>query len=310
MSVQRKNVLITGGAGFIGSALAKKLSSTDQFNIIVIDDLSNPESGRRRAELQLGVDCPPVGFIAGSAKDAGRFIEKMKLKLDYIFHFGEYSRVQQSFDDFVKCNSSNSQFGQILHLARTTGAKLIYSASSTLFSGEVDGLSGKQQSPYAFSKAQNLELLKEYSRWFDWHNYATVFFYNVYGPGESESSNYATVIAKYAKMVKDGATELPVYGNGFARRNFTHIDDTVNGIILAAEQGLPAIYYGIAAEESYTIGKVVEMFGCTPVFLPDQRGNRLTASAESSGNMKALGWKQLRQLEDYINEILEKVSKK
>jgi len=157
-------------------------------------------------------------------------------------------------------------------------------------------------SPYAYTKWQNTEFLKAYASWF-YLEYSIVYFYNVYGDGEIAEGDYSTVIAKYLSMVKNGATELPVTEPGTQLRNFTHIDDTVSGLIMAGME-LSGEDNGIASNESYSILDVVKMLGCKPKMISSNSANRMDAEIK---NQKLLehGWKAETSLKDYLKEKLD-----
>lgn len=277
--------LVTGGCGFIGSHLVEKLIKAGE-DVTVLD---NHSTGKRKIDgaLYYYGDTFTLFEIPGS--------------YDYIWHLGEYARVEKSFDDYKKVIESNyMSFPAVVEFAKQQQAKFIYSGSSTKFSkGDIPGYA---MSPYAYTKWQNTEFLKAYSNWF-FLDYTIVYFYNVYGDGEISEGDYSTVIAKYLNMVKNGATELPVTEPGTQLRNFTHIDDTVDGLIVA---GMECIGddYGIASNESYTILEVVEMLGCKPKMLPSNSANRMDAEIK---NQKLLehGWKAETSLKDYLKEKLD-----
>ena len=277
--------LVTGGCGFIGSHLVEKLVKAGE-DVTVLD---NHSTGKRKIEDAL--------YYYGDAytlfKIPGRF--------DYVWHLGEYARVEKSFDDYDTVIQSNyMSFPLVVQFAKQHQAKFIYSGSSTKFTkGDTPGYA---MSPYAYTKWQNTKFLKAYAEWF-FLDYTIVYFYNVYGDGEISEGDYSTVIGKYLKMVKDGATELPVTEPGTQLRNFTHIDDTVNGLIIAGMEGM-GDDYGIASNECYSILDVVKMLGCKPKMLPSNQANRMDAEIK---NQKLLekGWKTKTSLKDYIKEKLD-----
>ena len=277
--------LVTGGCGFIGSHLVEKLIKAGE-DVTVLD---NHSTGKRK--------------IDGASYYYGDTFTLFEIpgKYDYIWHLGEYARVEKSFDDYQKVIESNyMSFPAVVEFAKQQQAKFIYSGSSTKFSKS--DIPGYAMSPYAYTKWQNTEFLKAYSHWF-FLEYTIVYFYNVYGDGEISEGDYSTVIAKYLNMVKNGATELPVTEPGTQLRNFTHIDDTVNGLIIAGMEGA-GDDYGIASDESYSILDVVEMLGCKPKMLPSNSANRMDAEIK---NQKLLdkGWKAKTSLKDYIKEKLD-----
>jgi len=280
----KKNVLVTGGAGFIGSHLCSFLSNANK-NLIVIDDLSSGKNSRL---------LPETKFIKSKVQDVNT--NELPKKIDVIFHLGEYSRVENSFNDpdAVIKNNLNS-CSSALKIARMTGAKFIYSGSSTKFG---DNGSNKYDSPYALSKYLNTELVNQYCRWFAM-KYAIAYFYNVYGPGENATGEFATVIAKFidrARKHQDLEITLP----GSQQRNFTHIDDTVRGLSVIAEKG-QGDDYGIASDESYSIIDVAKQISPNITFTPAKRGNRKFAQVNNH-KTKQLGWMPQENLNDYIKK--------
>ena len=279
-------VLVIGGAGFIGSNLVESLKKTGHL-ITVLDNLS---SGSRK------------NFISGVEYQIGNAININQIlcnkSFDTIFHFGEYSRVEQSFSDIDMCFKNNiSSFPEILNFSKKNNAKLIYSASSTVF--QSDNKDGLSLSPYTLSKEQNINLLLQYSKWEDL-NFAIVYFYNAFGPNEISTGKYSTVIAKYLNIIANGISVLPVTSPGTQRRNFTHVYDIVSGLRYVADKGY-GDGYGIGSDFSYSIVEVVEMLGATSKMQPNVPGNRMNAPMKSK-KTKALGWKPNYNLKDYLEK--------
>ena len=283
------NVLVTGGNGFVGSALCARLVELGH-NVVSIDNHSNPSEAPLHPDVQyFALDCNQINLL-----------DTFKVKFDYIFHLGEYARVEQSFSDYYKVMDLNYHpFPKVLDFAKRHGSKLIYSGSSTKFAiGEKEG---KAMSPYAYTKAQNTELLKCYSDWYGLE-YAIVYFYNVYGKYEKAKGKMATVVAKFIDLVKSGEKVLPVTSPGTQLRNFTHIDDIVDGLILAGFKG-SGDGYTIGSPEKYSVLDLVEMLGVEPVMMPEKAGNRMNADLNST-KLKGLGWEAKRNLKDYVKENL------
>lgn len=282
------NILVTGGAGMIGSSLCKQLSSLGH-NVTSLDNYSNGSSKNHH---------PGIAYITGSCKEVALYFHD-DVKFDYIFHFGEYARVEQSFDDYEDVIDYNyHSFPKMLDFAKQSGAKFIYSGSSTKFSVGEDG---KMQSPYAFTKAQNTELLNAYAAWNDLP-YAIVYFYNVYGDHEVSDGKYATVIGKFLKMVQDGAKSVPITSPGTQRRNFTHIEDTVDGLIRIMEWG-SGDGWGIANDVSYSLLELAEMLGVKADMQPEKPGNRMAGEVHNE-YVKSVGWTPKIELKDYIKDRL------
>ena len=211
--MQRDNfkVLVTGGAGFIGSALCEALSGSGNS----VTSLDNYHAGSVDNHHR-GVD-----YITGDTEKIHDHFCNGE-KFDYIFHLGEYARVEQSFKDLQKVLRYNyHSFPFVVDFAKKIGAKLVYSGSSTKFSVEGEGMS---MSPYAYTKAQNTQFLKAFSDWYGL-DYTIVYFYNAYGDHEIGDGDYSTVVAKFIRLIRSGETELPVTSPGTQLRNFTHVDD-------------------------------------------------------------------------------------
>lgn len=280
----KKKILVTGGAGFVGSHLCERLSKNSNYEVYSLD---NYFTG---SELN---HVPNVTYIKGNTKD----IEKLvTFTPDMVYHLGEYSRVEQSFDDIEKVWEYNKDgIFAVLEFVRKAGCKILYAGSSTKFG---DGGFGRSASPYAWTKATNTELVMNYGTWFN-VPYAITYFYNVYGPREIQTGKYATLIALFKEKMKN-QQQLTVVSPGTQKRNFTHIDDIIDGLILVGENGY-GDEFGIGSDESFSILEVAQMYGGKIEMLPERRGNRMTAEVISE-KTKALGWIPKIKLEDYINE--------
>lgn len=289
--MQKKNVLVIGGLGFVGSALSIRLQEL-KFSVTILDNMFN-----NRISSISGCD-----LVHGESEDIGKIFQKEDF--DIIFHLGEYARVEQSFiDEDIVFRYNRNSFYEVLNFAKNKCAKLIYSGSSTKFGDEGDN---RYASPYALTKYQNTELLLSYAQWHDL-DFAIVYFYNVFGPGENGSTSYGTVVQKFIQMVEQGAKTLPVTSPGTQERNFTHISDTVDALILIAEKG-SGDGYGIGNPKKYSIIELVALLGCTPNMQPEKRGNRFCADLVTE-KTEALGWSAKLDLEDYINSTLKKMKK-
>ena len=284
--INQKNILITGGAGFVGSHLAKRLH--DNGNKIYV--LDNYFTGRKSNQH------PGIFYKKGETKDIFKLYQN--ISLDYIFHLGEYSRVEQSYEDLEVVLQYNSfPFFEVLKLAKHHQAKLIYSGSSTKFSNELE----KYESPYSFTKRINTEFLVRYARWYQL-DYAITYFYNVYGDQEISQGKYATVIAKFLQMKKENAPYLPITKPGTQARRFTHIVDIINGLILVGKKG-KGDNYGIGSDHSYSIIELAKILKMTFKLTPKKLGNRLNADLKTT-KTKKLGWKPQYNLKDYIQQKL------
>tara|TARA_B110000285_G_scaffold207881_1_gene247605 strand:+ start:4591 stop:5448 length:858 start_codon:yes stop_codon:yes gene_type:complete len=280
------DILVTGGAGFIGSALCKELRSAGH-DVTCLDNYHAGSSDNHHSG---------ISYITGSTQLIDVYFHE-DVKFDFIFHLGEYARVEQSFNDFDTVMEYNyMSFPKVVNFAKKSGAKLVYAGSSTKFSVGEDG---KSMSPYAYTKAQNTEFLKRYSEWYGLH-YTIVYFYNAYGDHEIGTGNYSTVIAKFIGMVKNGATQLPVTSPGTQLRNFTHVDDIVSGLILSGFYG-SGDGYGIGCDEKHSILDLVGYLGAEPIITESVAGNRMDGELKTD-QVKALGWIAQHNLQDYINE--------
>jgi UDP-glucose 4-epimerase len=278
------NILITGGAGFIGSHLCEKLlennhhvCSLDNYSTGTIDNHINGAS-----------------YIKGDTKNIEKLI---KFKPDIIYHLGEYSRVEQSFEDIeIVWKSNKDGMFAVLEFCRKYKSKLVYAGSSTKFG---DGGLGRNGSPYAWSKASNTELVENYADWFD-IEYAIAYFYNVYGGREISSGKYATLIGMFKEKYKNNEA-LTVVSPGTQLRNFTHVNDIIAGIILVGEKG-SGDNYGIGCAESHSILEIAEAFGLKIEMLPERKGNRMSAKVVCD-KTKELGWREEVQIMNHIKEF-------
>ena len=281
----KKRVLVTGGAGFVGSNLCERLAQDENNEVYSLD---NYFTGSKDNHV------PNVTYIEGLTADIDQLID---FEPHTIYHLGEYSRVEQSFDDIEKVWRYNKDgIFAVLQFARKTGAKIVYAGSSTKFG---DGGLGRSQSPYAWSKATNTELVENYGNWFN-VPYAIVYFYNVYGKREIQTGKYATLIALFKEKMRKGEP-LTIVSPGTQKRNFTHVDDIINGLVLVGENGY-GDEFGIGSPEAYSIKEIAEMFGGKIEMLPERKGNRMTADVVTA-KTEALGWKPTRTIKEYIEEI-------
>lgn len=279
---QIKTILVTGGAGFVGSHLCEKLATNPNHKVYSLD---NYFTGSKDNHVS------GVNYIEGATAEIDKLID---FTPDTIYHLGEYSRVEQSFEDIEKVWQYNKDgIFAVLQFCRKTGAKIIYAGSSTKFG---DGGLGRSQSPYAWSKATNTELVKNYGAWYN-IPYAIVYFYNVYGPREIATGKYATLIALFKEKVNNNQP-LTVVSPGTQKRNFTHVEDIINGLILVGEQGY-GDDYGIGSPESYTILEIAKLFSAPIEMLPERPGNRMTADVVTA-KTEALGWSPKWSITDYI----------
>jgi UDP-glucose 4-epimerase len=279
------NILISGGAGFIGSHLCEELSKNPLLRLTSLDDYST-------GTINNHID--GVNYIIGETRNIENLID---FSPDVVFHLGEYSRVEQSFEDIENVWKSNKDgIFAVLQFCVKNKSKLIYAGSSTKFG---DKGSGRSQSPYAWTKASNTELVVNYGKWFGLE-YAITYFYNVYGGREISTGKYATLIALFVEKYKN-KEPLTVVKPGTQLRNFTHIDDIINGLIMVGEKG-SGDNYGIGFSKSYSIFEIAQMFESEIKMLPERKGNRMSADVVCKKTL-ALGWTETKSIVDYIDNI-------
>ncbi|NVK74852.1 MAG: NAD-dependent epimerase/dehydratase family protein [Oceanospirillaceae bacterium] len=283
--MSNKKVLVTGGAGFVGSHLCERLIKMGGYDVYSLD---NYFTGSELNHID------GVTYIRGETKDISTLVD---FSPSMVYHLGEYSRVEQSFDDIEKVWTYNKDgIFAVLEFVRKVGCKILYAGSSTKFG---DGGFGRSASPYAWTKASNTELVMNYGRWFN-VPYAITYFYNVYGDREIQTGKYATLIALFKEKMRN-EEPLTVVCPGSQRRNFTHIDDIIDGLVLVGEQGY-GDEFGIGSEEGFSVLDVANMFGGHVEMLPERKGNRMTADVVTD-KTKALGWTAKRTLLDYIESL-------
>jgi UDP-glucose 4-epimerase len=282
--MSNKKVLVTGGAGFVGSHLCERLI-TMGYDVYSLDNYFTGSEANHVAS---------VTYIRGETKNIDTLVD---FAPDMVYHLGEYSRVEQSFGDIEKVWAYNKEgIFAVLEFVRKAGCKILYAGSSTKFG---DGGLGRSASPYAWTKATNTELVMNYGNWFN-VPYAITYFYNVYGEREIQTGKYATLIALFKEKMKKGES-LTVVSPGSQKRNFTHIDDIIDGLVLVGENGY-GDEFGIGSEEGFTILEVAKMFNGDIAMLPERKGNRMTADVVSD-KTKALGWTAKRTLAGYIENL-------
>ena len=258
-----KNILvITGGAGFVGSNLINRLLQKTNLRIISIDDYSSGTKKNHHKDKR-------VTYIKGHTKDITRLLNKYKSQIKTVFHFGEFARIYQSFIKMQKCIQSNSiGTNAVFEFCLKNKIKLIYSATSASLGNKGED---KNLSPYAFTKAKNIEFLENLKRWFNF-KYEVIFFYNVYGHNQIRSGDMATVIGIFEKQYLSGKA-LSVVRPGTQSRRFTHIDDTIE-VCFNAWKKNKCRYYSISNKKSYTILQVAKLFKSKINLLPPRKGER------------------------------------
>ncbi len=280
--------VVTGGAGFVGSHLCKRLKEAG----VSVISLDNYFTGSRDRHID-GVD-----YREGHTKNIEKIIPETP---DIIFHLGEYARVEKSLEDPPELVWDLNKTGTfaVLEFCRKRKCKIVYAGSSTKFS---DGGKGRDLTPYTWTKATNTELVKNYGAWYG-TKFAITYFYNVYGPGEISFGPYSTLVGIFKEEYRHGQP-LTVVSPGTQARNFTHVDDIVDGLMLVGEKG-EGDEFGIGASENFSIFEVAKMFSDNILMLPERRGNRLTSNADTT-RVASLGWEQKHKLPDFINDFKAK----
>ena len=287
-------IIVTGGAGFIGSNLIKLLLKKTNKKIYSIDNYS---SGSKKNHI----DNPKVKYIKADTKNISRVLSAHKNKIHSVFHFGEFARIYQSFIKMEECVNSNSiGSNAVFNFCLSNNIKLIYSATSASIGN--DG-SDKNLSPYAFTKAKNLELLENLKKWFNFR-FEIVYFYNVYGPAQITRGSMATVIGIFEEQFKK-KIPLSVVKPGSQSRRFTHVFDTIEACYFAWKEN-KCLHYSISHRNSYSILEVARMFGSKIKFVSSRKGERF-ASALTNMNLSNKVNKIFGKinLSDYIKNIVK-----
>ena len=291
--MRKKTILITGGAGFVGTNLIKLILKKTNNKILSIDNYS---SGTKKNHIKNS----RVKYIKGNTVDIEKLIKRPS-EIKSVFHFGEFARIYQSFLKMNECIKSNSVgSNSVFNFCFKNNLKLIYSATSASL-----GNRGKDKnlSPYAFTKAKNLEILENLKKWFNF-KYEVIYFYNVYGPHQICKGQTSTVIGIFEDHYKRKKA-LPVVRPGTQSRRFTHIDDTINICYLAWKKNL-CRHYSISNKKSYSILEVAKLFSSKIKYLPKRAGERY-ASALTSKNLSNKIYKYFGKtsLKKYIQEFVK-----
>ena len=290
-----KNIIVvTGGAGFVGSNLISLLIKKTKFKIISIDNYS---TGKKKNHL----DSSRVRYIDDNTKNISKILRKNKNKINTVFHFGEFSRIYQSFLKMNECINSNTiGSNEVFNFCLLNKIKLIYSATSASIGNKGND---KNLSPYSFTKAKNLELLENLKKWFNF-KFEIIYFYNVYGPGQIKLGSMATVIGIFEDQYKK-KLPLTVVKPGTQSRRFTHISDTIEACFYAWKIN-KCRHYSISHKKSYSVLQVAKMFKHKIKFLPARKGERY-ASALTNMNLSNKVHKIFGKinLKDYLENIVK-----
>ena len=289
-----KNILVvTGGAGFIGSNLISELLKFKKFKIISIDNYSS-------GLIKNHINNKRVKYFKGNTNNIAILLKNYTVKIHTIFHFGEFARIFQSFKKISECFNSNIEgSSNVFNFPLKNKIKLIYSATSASL-----GNKGKDMnlSPYAFSKAKNLELLENFKKWFGFR-YEVVYFYNVYGEKQICKGDMATVVGIFEDHFLRGK-KIPVVRPGTQVRRFTHVFDTVKACIFAWKKN-KCKHYSIASKQSFSIIGLAKLFKTKIRYLPMRKGERFaSALTKMNLNNKIVRLSAKIRLKDYVSDFL------
>jgi UDP-glucose 4-epimerase len=284
-----KTILVTGGAGHVGSHIIEELIKNPDNKVISLDNYFNGSTDNHIEGAE---------YRNGHTKDIDTLIPETP---DIIYHLGEYARISPSFDDIKKVYDMNilGTFAVVEFCRKRKVGKLVYAASSTKFAAEGDG---RHQSPYAFTKATNVDLINNYGRWYDLP-YAICYFYNAFGPREKGIGPYATLIAKFEQFYLENK-KLTVVKPGTQKRNFTYVKDLAKGIILIGEKG-NGDGYTLGNKKSYSVMEIAQAFSLD-IELIDGNPGRIESGEAPDKTRNELGWETTLDIMDYIKDFKEK----
>jgi UDP-glucose 4-epimerase len=291
--MSKRIILVTGGAGHVGSHLVELLVADPNNQVISLDNYFNGSEDNH---------IPGAEYRRGHTKEIESLVSETP---DLIFHLGEYARITPSREEPALVYEMNitGTFAVVEFCRQRKVKKLVYAASSTRFA--VEG-NGRHQNPYSFTKSVNVDLINDYGKWYDLP-YAICYFYNGFGPREKGESKYATVIAKYEQLYLKGLP-LPVVKPGTQKRAFTYVKDLARGIMLTGEKGW-GDGYALGAEQSHSILEIAEAFG-GPIEWVEGYPGREESANDASKAREELGWKTTVDIMDYIREFVKEHPRK
>lgn len=288
-----KKVLVTGGLGFVGSNLVKALKSTNEYEITVIDNLSSPSSDIAYKEEN-------VTYIIDSILNLDK-IKYKDLNFDIIFHLAGLARIQPSFKDPVSYFENNTLGTvKICDLAKRCNAKIVYAGSSSAYAGP-------KKNPYAYTKYEGEEICKLFSELFDVST-VTARFFNVYGDRQPIEGQYATVVGIFQRQYCAGE-HLTITGDGEQRRDFTHVNDIVSGLIKLSEFEFKGEIYNLGTSNNFSINELAGMFECETTYIPARPGEARESLADIS-KTKELNWEPKESLKTYVNNFTKNNQRK
>ena len=289
-----KSYLITGGAGFIGSKLIKKLISSKK--LVKITSLDDYSSGTNKNHVRN----KNVKYLKGHTKNIDKIFKNQKF--DMVFHFGEFSRIYQSFLNKEICIESNIiGTTKVINFCLKKDIPIFYSGSSSIFG---NNFKDENLSPYAWTKSKGIELIKNYSKWFGL-KYIITYFYNVYGPGQITSGHMTAVVGRFQEQFKKNKP-LTVVKPGTYKRDFTHIDDIINSCILAIKKNKFGEEYKLGNGQLLTILELAKLFNSKIKMINERKGERIGQSAKKSNGFKKLNYKPKYNIKDYIKNLIKK----
>ena len=287
----KNTIIVTGGVGFVGSNMINFLVKNTKFHIVSIDNYS---SGSKKNHIK----DRRIKYIKSHTKNITKILNSYKNKIHSLFHFGEFARIYQSFLKMDECINSNTIGShEVFNFCLKNKIKLLYSATSASIGNKGND---SNLSPYAFSKAKNLEMLENLKRWYKF-KFEIIYFYNVYGPMQIGTGSMATVVGIFEEQYKKNKS-LTVVKPGTQSRRFTHIDDTVKACYFAWKKNM-CRHYSISNKKSYSIIQVAKFFSSKIKFLPPRKGERY-ASALTSMNLSNKVYKMFGKikLREYVKE--------
>ena len=294
ISEMKNLIIVTGGAGFVGSNLVEFLLKKTKYKIISLDNYS---SGNKKNHIK----DKRIKYIKGDTLNIDKILKRQKNKIKSIFHFGEFARIFQSFKKFNECFKSNTiGSNAVFKFCLDNNIKLIYSATSASLGNNGND---KSLSPYAFTKSKNLEFLENLKKWFGF-KFEVIFFYNVYGPRQIKFGHMATVIGIFEHQYLN-KKPLSIVRPGSQTRRFTHIHDTIK-VCYDAFKADKSRYYSISNKNSYSIIEVTKMFKSKILFLKPRLGERYaSALTKITHNNKIIHKFGKIQLKDYISSFIK-----